>query len=675
MKTFNIHTMFKGLLCAVLLTGAVACSDDHYDINDGGTFSATRTIWQNIQDEPQLSDLAALLQRVPVIKSVSDKNSAVLYSTLLDQPQSFTFWAPVNGTYDAQYYHDLLDQAETITDDSLRAVARFRVGYQFFMNHMARFNYEGNASEQEIFLLNSKRAYYNAGAAMFNNIPLLSGYENIPSSNGTLHLLDGFSPFLKNMRENITEDYDFISSVLYSNSRDQVDGKFVFDSNSTNEYYFQNNTLDLNRSIPGAMDNKGNMIYVDSVWNSSNTLLDATYARLAHEDSTYIALVPSTEEAWNTAVNKLLPLFRYGSLYWTKWSYLTGQYDNQRNNGFSMSQETIDSLAYDRAYHCLFRSMYITPSDMGFNTEEFIDSAQLINTFLHRDTVLTTTDQVLYHPNGTRFVEGADPNALPENPIFSGLEPRRLSNGYVYELADGNLDPAYLWLPKINFSPYYRNNVLMAKGCVNYENPTESAYSRGESVYLSESDRNEAINTDLLDHYDNSYQRFTSNGGQMQIFIALPNVLATSYRLKLVMAPNYTRLSDAKFKQVPVVDEDTGIPLVDEETGDAIVVEEMETVISKFTADVFYDSHNVNQTNDPGNRVNSATVTIEVDQDAVKEYVIFDKLTFNKSYYQLPSDDGSNPYLVITVSARNLQNNNNALNIVRVILEPLLEGE
>ena len=155
-------------------------------------------------------------------------------------------------------------------------------------------------------------------------------------------------------------------------------------------------------------------------------------------------------------------------------------------------------------------------------------------------------------------------------------------------------------------------------------------------------------------------------------------MLSGSYRLKLTMAPNYTRLDDAKFIEVPVVDEETGEPVLDPETGEPVVEEVPDEVISRFVADVYYDTHRQNVANDPANRVNATQATVVVDQDAIKEYVVFDKLTFNKCFYGLPTDDDSAPYLVIELSTRNQSvsgKNNNALNIVRVILEPLAEGE
>ncbi len=640
MKTFNIHMMFKGLLCGLFLLGVTACTDDHFDISDGGSVTASRTIWQNIQAEPQLSDLAAILQRVPVYKSVSDKKSAVLYSELLDQPQSFTMWAPINGTYDAQAYLDRLDEAEAIADDSLRAVAKFRIGYQFIMNHMARFNYESSPEEQEIFLLNSKHATYDATAATFNNIPLLAGYENIPSSNGTLHLLNGYSPFLKNMKENLEEDYSSITDLLYCKE-------------PNGQYIYQQNYLDQNKSVYGAMDEEGNIVYVDTIWGGSNVLETQTQASLSHEDSTYVAIIPATDEAYQTVIGKLTKLFQYGQRYWTSWDSETKQYI--KKPGLELTQEMIDSLALDRSYTRMFQCFYISPSACGFDTEQHIDSAELINYVLTADTLRTTTNQVYRNPNKGGV-----------NPIFEGKEPRKLSNGYVFELDKADIDPSLIWAPRIDFSPYGANNVLRVES---------SLYERGEGITLDATTRNPEITGYLQDDH---YQRFEADGnGTLKVFIKLPDVLSASYRVKLVLAPNYTRLADAKYIEVPVIDEETGEPVVDEETGEPVVEEVMDEVVSLFDAILYYDTHNISNDNDANNTIAQATA-VYVDQSEIKEYVLFDKVTFNKCYWKLPSSDGSAPYLLLRISPRYQRvvgKNNNALNVVRVILEPLPEDE
>ncbi len=631
MKTLSIKKLSQYFLAATILFGTVACTDDHFDITDGGTSSASQTIWQNIQAQPNLQNLAAILQRVPVIKSVSDKRSAVLYSTLLDQPQMFTMWAPVDGSYDAQDYLDRLDAADAIVDDSLRAVAKYRIGYQFVMNHLARFNYESSAAEQEVFLMNTKHAYYNAGAGTFNNIPLLSGYESIPSSNGTLHVLDGCSPFRKNLQENLYEDYPNLVDVIYS-------------KDSQGDYIYQENTLNTTRSVQGGMDDEGNIIYMDTVWSSTNTLTQDVRGSLSNEDSTYVGIVPATETAWNNAITKLLPLFNYQSSYYYDWDS-----DNIRfKSSMSINETEADSLAYDRAYRRLMRTMYISASAVGFDTEQAIDSAALINKLIYADTINTTAGFVYRNPN-------ADPDGENgPNPVFEGKDPVHLSNGYVFELDDMDFDPTWVWAPKIEFSPYGGTNFLRSQNCT------------PSSVLLVESERNPAVKGYLQ---DNQYQRFEVTSGQMTVDLRLPDVLSTTYRLEFCMVPNFTRISDAANNMVEVIDEETGEP-----TGELVPA----TVTCSFNAQVFYDAADITRNPPKASDLN----TISVAQDTIQWYTIVDKITFNKCYYDLPTPTGNSyPFvrIIITVpQQRGLPTNpanNNALNIARIRLVPLAADE
>ena len=151
----------------------------------------------------------------------------------------------------------------------------------------------------------------------------------------------------------------------------------------------------------------------------------------------------------------------------------------------------------------------------------------------------------------------------------------------------------------------------------------------------------------------NKYRRFQVYGRNvtLRICIKLQNVLSTKYRLKAVMAPNYIRSNDIQYES------------------DGITEKE---VVSRFTANVYYDNDT---------RVNATQATIEVLQDSVREYVIFDELNFDRCYANLPNGANSFAYLQIEVAPR-LQNstrmfglNNNALNIVKVILEPIHEDE
>ena len=104
---FNIVT--GGILGASMLLGYTSCTDDHFDIKYSDA-SAQQTIWQNIQANPQLTNLKTILQGIKVYTKEEDKSSTITYAELLNQPQTFTFWAPVDGSYDETIYQNELDK-------------------------------------------------------------------------------------------------------------------------------------------------------------------------------------------------------------------------------------------------------------------------------------------------------------------------------------------------------------------------------------------------------------------------------------------------------------------------------------------------------------------------------------------------------------------------------------
>ena len=101
-----------------MLLGVCACTDDHFDVVNNPTMGGNQTIWQNIQSNPELSEFADLLQRTRVMKNKDDRNATQSFASLLDQPQSFTVWAPLNGTFDATKakYNQLLLEAAALRE-------------------------------------------------------------------------------------------------------------------------------------------------------------------------------------------------------------------------------------------------------------------------------------------------------------------------------------------------------------------------------------------------------------------------------------------------------------------------------------------------------------------------------------------------------------------------------
>ena len=303
MKKIYRNVLKGGLACAMIALGTTACTDDHFDIQQG-TPTTGQTLWQNVEANPELKSFAEILKRTTVLRNDYDKSASMKYSDFLSGSQYLTVWAPKDGTYQPQVWLDSLDKVAEIKSmaevagnnrDSLLKEAlklEYKVGVQFVQNHMARFNYESNSNEQEVRMLNAKKCYYNAAAGTFNAVPLSPENELMVSSNGVMHLLEGISPFAYNL-------YDIMGAYPeYSNIYNYLSSKDV-------------RTFSPGLSTEGAMDNNGQMQYVDSFYTTTNSVLSAARASVRDEDSLYIALLP-TNKGWDEALKMLESLYNYG---------------------------------------------------------------------------------------------------------------------------------------------------------------------------------------------------------------------------------------------------------------------------------------------------------------------------------------------------------------------------
>ena len=116
MRKIYKSTVGTGVLGVCMLLGATACSDDHFEIKQG-TVTELNTLWENMHEHELADSLAMILSRTIVMKSKTDKSGKTseglyTYDQLLNSLQSFTVWAPVNGTYNARHYLNLLDQRD-----------------------------------------------------------------------------------------------------------------------------------------------------------------------------------------------------------------------------------------------------------------------------------------------------------------------------------------------------------------------------------------------------------------------------------------------------------------------------------------------------------------------------------------------------------------------------------
>lgn len=613
---------------------ATACTDDHFEVKQWA--GGDKSLWENIEGNAELSDFAAILKRTKVMKDENDKSASLLASELLHQPQSFTIWAPLNGTYNAKAWTDKLDEAEILrkegTNASRSAAQRkeWEVWHQLVSNHLARFNYEGIAANSYVQLLNSKKSLLNPQS--FNGVALAEG--QVHANNGSLHLLKGQSPFAHNI-------YDYI---------------FAKESTSELATYLSNPLIAKedtawNRMTPGTVNEYGKMVYIDTLFNRYNLLINSSGASVRHEDSTYVAFIPSNK-AWEQALEKMSKIYKYGSSY--NYSWATGSNFQQTGaSAYKLSTKVPgqtytlrDSLQRYNSRADILESMFFAP--YMIENGAVMDSATLISYVMHADSLKSTNRVIFYNP-------AAKPDAKNAtlNPALQGLTPYRASNGYVFELANYAFDPAYSFLKRDQYD--------LAKSPMYYVATTNNVSSQyGMTITLSEFNHNKyREKTDengnpVLDEQGkpvyvgvqgtiegNKYVRFENNtqNKEATIDLRLPRVYSAAYTLKLIVAPAQINT-------------------------DFVPPTTTEHQLLKFRAQVIYDD------NSTGARVEIDERKGQFDPNKINTIQLWDQFEFKKCYAGLPADKESFPRLRLTLLPQGPTNNCKELNIVALIVEP-----
>ncbi len=254
------------MMAAGLLT-ATSCSDfdDYNEVQINPDTAANLTLWENIEQNPQLSDFEEL-----IVKAGFDDELA--------SSHYYTVWAPLNGTFDKSDFSEL-------TQEELLE--------QFVYNHVADYNHTvSGEADNRVYTLNRKTYFFKGvtGSYTFANVPVAQA--NVPSKNGVLHTMNGAAMFYFNL-------YDFIMARQ--------------DTDSLSKYFakYETRELDEASSVKGPMVN-GLQTYVDSVMIIENSLLGRNWldADLLHEDSSYTFLMP-TNKAWDDSYNKIKPYYNF----------------------------------------------------------------------------------------------------------------------------------------------------------------------------------------------------------------------------------------------------------------------------------------------------------------------------------------------------------------------------
>ena len=275
MERYHIYNKVIGLAIAALTFAA--CSDTWDDHNNRAAEGVEEgTLWQAIQQNPELSNFSSVVE-------------ACGYDKSLASAQVFTVFAPTNSCFSKEEADKLIAAYNTEkgkVDDRDNSTIK-----EFLQNHIALYNYSvSQSSNDTIMMMNGKNILLTS--SKIGNSPLTS--SNKLYDNGVLFTVGSQIDYFPNVFEYMRRDAELDS--LYS---------FFY-----NERFYRKE-FQASKSVEGGIVD-GRTIYLDSVFRQQNDLFDSQVlnARLNNEDSTYWMLMP-TNEAWRKLVDEYQNYFNY----------------------------------------------------------------------------------------------------------------------------------------------------------------------------------------------------------------------------------------------------------------------------------------------------------------------------------------------------------------------------
>lgn len=320
--------LMAGFMGCGMAMAFTACSDwdDHYD-GAKGAEGGSLTLWQQLQNNPQLSDFREVLEQTKLFRQ--HKKTVVSYADLLQSGQAFTVVAPVNGTFNKD---SLLQLVKTNQGDSV--VEKF-----FVLNHISRSAQSMTAQNEQMLLLNSK--YVQIGNGEIQGVTVTDGNQH--AKNGVLHVTARPLPYQYNLYEALNDRPELA-----------VVGKQL---RKYDEDYF-----DADASVSSGIV-EGVPVYVDSVVIERNRMLQ-NMGLIAAEDSTYWVVAPTTA-GWQKAWDEAVKYFRYDNQvlkrdsiqhYWTTCALLDDAVYNMTDQ--LSTNDSLVSVQYNRLkpeYHVFYK--------------------------------------------------------------------------------------------------------------------------------------------------------------------------------------------------------------------------------------------------------------------------------------------------------------------------------
>ena len=428
-----IHSKIKqciqaGIMGAVIVAAMPACTDDHFDVRDGGGVgeNATATLWEQIKANPDLSNFAQIAEQTPAFKDEKHPIKNYTFKDVLSSNQILTVFAPTNDAFtaaDVHYY------------DSLVKVRPYDVYLRLVGNHIARNRYVATGQNpdgkpERIIMVNNKKGYFDrlgfCDRAEAPEVRTPLAQSNIPATNGVLHKLGVVSPFAYNV-------YEYIRAN---------DEKF----RHLNAWIEQHDTLYFEASLSaeaGANPVTGEPIYVDSVYRRSNSLYSYSYsprseewvmphkgvsANLEAEDSIWAVVLP-TDAAWEEAYNEMKDEYVYANTYFDK-TLEDALVKDDPSSKRAMTLTVTDSLQ-----DIAFSMDMVAPMAFNVRTQKRIPEQPTfwtLETFQQYDIVKMTNTR----GDTITVDQAATQNVKPL--IFDGKQPVGVSNGIVFPVDHWN---------------------------------------------------------------------------------------------------------------------------------------------------------------------------------------------------------------------------------------------
>ena len=268
MKTYKYIGM---VMMAAGVLAATSCTD-YADYNEAVADSnpaGDKTLWENLQQNPNLSDFTALVRKSG-------------FSEQLNSASYYTVWAPVNGQFNKAEY-EAMNQTDLL--------------HKFVKNHIAEFSHSATGKlddDNRVLMLNNKSYdFVGMGTYLFDNLTVEQA--NLPASNGLIHTLRGAAPFYPSLYEFVTDSVEAAKLGL----------------DSLSAYFRSKETiyLDEQNSVKGPIVN-GKVTYLDSVIIKRNSLTNRLNTQFENEDSSYTFILP-TNSAWEKAYTAADTCYKY----------------------------------------------------------------------------------------------------------------------------------------------------------------------------------------------------------------------------------------------------------------------------------------------------------------------------------------------------------------------------